>query len=115
MPLLLASNKSKLEFIEKFIIELPFISKPQMVLPQTGNIQDWINMAKRGLFSYDYDIDKPFPYRNYKLIVFPDNPLNFKDLPIEVQTILFPLELDLCFENTFEFVFSNFIDIQWYY
>ena len=63
-----------------------------------GKIDDWLEMARRGLFSYDWKHWKG-PYRR---AATPSAPIVLKDLPVElaiVQTIRFD---SVCFDETSE-------------
>lgn len=56
-----------------------------------GKRDDWLNMAQRGLYSYDFKHwDGP-----YILIAKPDVPINIRILPDEIYTLL----REVCFCN----------------
>jgi hypothetical protein len=51
-------------------------------------LEDYISMAKKGLYSFDKTHPNNFLEPHYHLVAKPINPLNLKDLPQDIQDIL---------------------------
>lgn len=51
-------------------------------------LEDYISMAKKGLYSFDKSNFNHFLDGNYHLVASPVNPLTLEDLPVDISEIL---------------------------
>ena len=64
------------------LLDLPVIGEATGHLP--GRIDDWLELARRGLFGFDWQ-HWSGPYRR---AATPSNPITITDLPVELQPLL---------------------------
>ncbi|MEP7036766.1 MAG: hypothetical protein ABI891_00345 [Acidobacteriota bacterium] len=80
-------------------------------------LTSWINAAKCGLFAYDWDCGLGWyeTGKPYRLLVSPNKPLIFSELPSEVQEYLLPIRFtSVNFADAKElFLETKFPDNNW--
>lgn len=69
------------------LLELPVVGEATGHLQ--GNISDWLELAQRGLFGFDWQHDS----RLYHRATTPSMPIVVDDLPIELQRVVRLVEL----------------------
>ena len=92
-----AQPKKRSNFVRRLI---KFLAGSQELRPVRRCYDFWINMARRGLFGYDWDRENGA----YRLIAVPENPASFEDLPQAVRCFIERIRV------TREFAESEVID-----
>jgi hypothetical protein len=66
---------------------LPF--RGECVLDEIGcrkpRPDDWVEMARRGLFGFDFEFDDPSPGCPYRRVASPERPITVSELPRDVR------------------------------
>ncbi len=81
---MLASFFRSLPVISEIIIS-PDLNKVVMTPINDQYLADFVDMAKKGLFSFDKTVLNDFSESHYHLVAKPVNPLKFNQLPIEIK------------------------------
>ncbi len=104
IPLLVFRAKAQYFSCFNYFLSLPRSSDIIVHKSIYATLTDWLEMAGRGLFAYDwdaglgwYEAEKP-----YSLLASPKHPLTFSELPSEIQDYLQPI----CFSSV------NFAEAQ---
>lgn len=103
LPASVAKSADNNEFIRSYFASLS-TSSNIVINPNLNNIissvvderylADFINMAEKGLFTFDRSVFSSFSNSKYHLVAKPTIPLKFADLPSEIQTILLQTKLN---------------------
>ena len=103
LPSSVAKSSDNNELTGAFFRALPVSSKV-VINPSLNNIispfaderylADFINMAGKGLFTFDKTVLNNFSDPQYHLVAWPSTPLKFIDLPIEIRNIIFQTKLN---------------------
>ena len=101
LPKNVLENLSAYQEAEAYLLTLPFITNAVLPDKIEGDKTDWINMAKRGLFSYDWQHWNG----QYKLIAYPAEPISLSVLSACLQDMLKEVRFD-----TLRFDQSNTIE-----
>jgi hypothetical protein len=98
LPKSVANSAKNIKLLTSFFRNLPRISEA-IINPNLNKInktslidnrylEDFVDMAEKGLFTYDKTILNDFSNSGHHLITMPANPLKFDQLPIEIRDIL---------------------------
>jgi hypothetical protein len=83
LPQIVRSYLSEQLTLDKYFMELS-LSKSAQLVRTDENREDWLKMAQRGLYSFDFNHwNGP-----YILIAKPDKPISKSDLPTEIAKTL---------------------------
>ncbi len=79
--------------LELIINRLSEKSKAEPIIKNDGNISDWLEYSKKGLFAFDFqDVhrEKKDKLEHYDLISIPSNPIYIRDLKLkkEIESII---------------------------
>ena len=97
LPDSIAKSLEKDQFLASFFRSLPLRSEvtinPDLdkIIPTRINetyLSDFIEMAQKGLFSFDKTVLNNFSDLHYHLVAKPVNPLKFDHLPLEIKKAL---------------------------
>jgi hypothetical protein len=82
VPELVLKSKEALDRLEYLVSELPAIGDAIVSKNITGKLDDWVDMARRGLFGFDFSSfdDAVFENGEYILVAKPSQPLNLADV-----------------------------------
>jgi len=91
IPKVLFNNESNYNIINNYFENIEFITSSYLTSAfkvkqdnHIGNYKKFIDEAKKGLYSYDYqDYDGP-----YKLVALPNSPISFDLLPQRIKELL---------------------------
>ena len=94
---------------------LPF--RGECVLEERGRRKprpdDWVTMARQGLFGFDFEFDDPSPGCPYRLVASPDRPIMLFELPHDVRDWLEPLRFGtICFAETRTLLPEQFFEVN---
>lgn len=81
VPRTCLSGDSAFETLFEDVMDLPAISTIQIVDTSSRDISDWIAVAERGFYAYDWSKKMS----RYELIVRPDQPVHVESLPDRVR------------------------------
>lgn len=98
LPGAVSKSKEKLEVLFSYFTSLPQTCKV-VINPDLNKIitdppaddkylSYFIDMAKKGLYSFDKTVLSSFSETNYHLVAQPESPLKIKDLPLEIMEII---------------------------
>lgn len=82
VPAAVFARLHELRDLNKRILQLPVVGSAKGHL--SGSIDDWLEMARRGLFSYDWKHWKG-PYRR---AATPSHPISLADVPAHLRELL---------------------------
>ena len=75
--------------------------------------EDWVRMAQRGLFAYDWDSSNAGQYvscQPYQLIASPARPMNISELPQLIQNSLADIRFNVSFRECRELLVEESFD-----
>jgi hypothetical protein len=77
VPEVVLKSRETWESLKKAIHSLPRTGKGSLRFSEGGNLKDWIEMAARGLFAYDFKSYDTAVFENgdYQIIATPSQPL----------------------------------------
>ena len=102
VPAKVVASESDLERATVMLRALPMIGKAKICFRAPGIIDTWIDMAKRGLFSYDFisEDNNYFEKGHYRLIARPESPVRIESLDPLLQKALPSFRAPgLCFQK----------------
>jgi hypothetical protein len=100
VPASVLASKERWELLDRGIHKLPSIGKGSLRWFVTGNREDWIEMARRGLYAYDFSEHYPGKAArgHYKRISSPSRPVGISSLALDLQQALsFTVISTVCF------------------
>src|SRR4051812_31024325 len=84
IPRAALDNANAQEQLLAYFHEQPAQTDAEFMIAQVGTLDDWLAMARHGLFSYDYGES----YGPYTLIARPARPTIIRALPASIQQFL---------------------------
>lgn len=84
----------EIEQLADYFKDLPEVTEASVILNSKGSknnteyLSCFIEMAAKGLFSFDKSVLGDFSDTNYQLITKPLKPLKFSELPLEIKNLL---------------------------
>jgi len=81
VPSMVLARLDELRDFDERVIQLPVVGESTGHLP--GRIEDWLEMARRGLFSYDWT----HWHGPYQRAATPSRAIRLADLPADVRAI----------------------------
>jgi hypothetical protein len=101
LPDSVAQSEEKRQILARYFRNLPEISEAA-ISPELNNIlikilgsgvderylEDYLLMARKGLFSYDKTYPNHFMDPSYHLVAMPKSPLHLKDIPDHIMVLL---------------------------
>ena len=97
IPILVFRSKTQYFSCFNYFLSLPKSSEITVIESNYVYLADWLEMAGRGLFTYDWDTGSSWyeAKKPYSLLASPKRPLTFSELPVEIQIYLQPI----CFSS----------------
>jgi hypothetical protein len=77
------SNGIRYDGLFENVTALPVVSQVTVIDESVRDIADWIAVAKRGLYAYDWSRR----ISRYCIVAYPDQPANVGSLPEELRTL----------------------------
>ena len=89
------SGEAAFETLFEDVMQLPVISTVEIVDKSSREISDWIAVAERGLYAYDWSRQTLC----YELVAKPNQPIPAESLPTRVRMTATATSLDTSFEE----------------
>jgi hypothetical protein len=84
VPAAVLTRMEDVQGLQERVLQLPIIGRAKRRPWASGDIENWLQLAKRGLFSYDFKSHSG-PYR---LVATPAQPLRVTELPEALSALI---------------------------
>jgi len=100
IPKPVSTESAYWESIFEKVMKLKEVSNHELLHTWDGDIGDWVKIAKRGIFAFDWNFEKDI----YELVAHPSHPTNIETIDFDSKDKIMDVRLKTCFSSSTPFI-----------